>query len=94
MFARRDAARQAAEAGAPEPALAAAARLVLAEWSRMHPSGYLAMYPAMDALRAALATAPVEAVLIGTYADPEFRAHQDHKHPVEGCGYCPEEEDR
>lgn len=28
-----------------------AAHGVLAEWSRMHPCGYLAMYPAMDALR-------------------------------------------
>lgn len=30
-----------------------------------------------------------EPPLIGTWADPEFRAHQDHKHAVEGCGYCP-----
>jgi len=36
-------------------ALTVAARVVLTEWDRMHPSGYLAMYPAMDALRAALA---------------------------------------
>lgn len=40
----------------PDPsALAAAAHTVLAEWGRMYPSGHLAMYPAMDALRAALA---------------------------------------
>jgi hypothetical protein len=83
-----------AEAGAPEPALAAAARQVLAEWSRMHPSGYLAMYPAMDQLRAAVAAPRVEPALLGTWADPEFRAHQDHKHPVDGCGFCPSEEDR
>ena len=30
-------------------------------------------------------------VLVGTYADPDFVAHQDHKHLVEGCGYCPDE---
>jgi hypothetical protein len=53
---------------ASEPALVAAARLVLAEWSRMHPSGYLAMYPAMDALRAAVAATPHEAT--DTEADP------------------------
>lgn len=31
--------------------------------------------------------------LIGTLADPDFVAHQDHKHPVEGCGYCPPEDE-
>lgn len=36
----------------------------------------------------------VDPALIGTWADPEFRAHQNHKHPVDGCGYCPSEEDR
>ena len=42
---------------APDPAaLTVAARAVLDEWARMHPSGHLAMYPAMDALRAALRT--------------------------------------
>lgn len=40
------------------------------------------------------ADATDEPALIGTYADPALVAHQDHKHPVEGCGYCPEEEDR
>ena len=37
---------------------------------------------------------PVETALIGTWADPAFVAHQDHKHAVDGCGYCPSEEDR
>jgi hypothetical protein len=32
---------------------------------------------------------PVETALIGTWADPAFVAHQEHKHPVDGCGYCP-----
>jgi hypothetical protein len=36
----------------------------------------------------------VDPALLGTWADPEFRAHQDHRHPVDGCGYCPSEEDR
>lgn len=76
------------------PELADAARTVLAEWARMHPSGRLAMYTAMDALRRAVTGVEPAAdpALIGTYADPEFRAHQDHKHPVAGCGYCPDEE--
>lgn len=50
-----------------------------------------------NARRAALASAAaprVEPALIGTWADPEFQAHADHKHPVAGCVYCPEEEDR
>jgi hypothetical protein len=32
--------------------------------------------------------------VVDTGADPEFRTHLDHGHPVEGCGYCPSEEDR
>lgn len=56
-----DIARPGSVTTTPDPAaLAAAARNVLAEWSRMHPSGYLAMYPAMDALRAAVAAPRVE----------------------------------
>lgn len=30
--------------------------------------------------------------LIGTYADPFFADHaENHKHPVDGCGFCPED---
>lgn len=39
-----------------------------------------------------LTPAPGDPTLIGTWADPEFVAHQDHRHPVDGCGYCPDEE--
>jgi hypothetical protein len=52
---------------------------------------------AIERLRAALAgsaTPPAAPALIGTWADEAFVHHQDHKHPVEGCGFCPSEEDR
>jgi hypothetical protein len=65
----------------PEPTgLAAAARSVLAEWDRMHPSGHLAMYPAMDALRAAVAGAT-------STPDPaaqQFVIHVDSAEPPVG----------
>lgn len=38
--------------------------------------------------------AGIAPALIGTWADPTFAAHQEHKHAVDGCGYCPSEEDR
>jgi hypothetical protein len=37
---------------------------------------------------------PLDKHLIGTGHDPDFVAHQDHRHPFAGCGFCPEEEDR
>lgn len=36
--------------------------------------------------------APLDPLLIGTHADPEFVEHGTHHHPVDGCGYCPDEE--
>jgi hypothetical protein len=49
-----------------------------------------------ETIAAALAGVPATThpALIGTWADPDFRAHQEHKHPIAGCGFCPQEEDR